>query len=82
MVHWLTELFRFRRFAGVGLLTTVFLLSSSPAYAYYGIAEYVSALVTLLVAIALIIYGATLGLIFSRQLAENHSLALSGQLPD
>ena len=63
MVHRSTELFRFRRFTGIGLITTVFLLSSNPTYAYYGITEYVSALVTLLVAIDFVIYGATLGLI-------------------
>lgn len=51
--HWL----------GLGLLGTVLTLSSGSAYAYYGITEYVSALVALLVVMDFIIYGATLGLI-------------------
>ena len=62
-MHRVMERFDFRRWTGIGLLSAALTLSGSPAYAYYGIAEYVSALVTLLVVIDFLIYGATLGLI-------------------
>ncbi|TDJ18263.1 MAG: DUF3179 domain-containing protein [Gammaproteobacteria bacterium] len=52
-----------QRCTRIALLGTVLMLSSSPAYAYYGIAEYVSALVAFLVVFDFIIYGATLGII-------------------
>ncbi len=58
-----TKRFDFRRWTGIGLLSAVLALSGNPAYAYYGITEYVSALVTLLVVIDFLIYFSTLGLI-------------------
>ena len=59
-----------RRWTPIGLLSAVLMLSSGPAYAYYGITEYVSALVTLLVLIDFLIYGATLGLILFTPLSR------------
>jgi hypothetical protein len=59
-----------RRWTAIGLLSAVLTLSSDPAYAYYGITEYVSALVILLVLIDFLIYGATLGLILFTPLSR------------
>lgn len=52
-----------RRCAALTLVGAVGALNVTPAHAYYGIADYASALLALLVFVDLLIYGATLGLI-------------------
>jgi hypothetical protein len=48
----------------IGLLGAILITGSGSAHAYYGIAAYTSALVTFIVAVNVLLYGATLGLIF------------------
>jgi hypothetical protein len=54
----------FQHWIRIGLMGAILTTGSGSAHAYYGIAEYASALVTFIVTVNVLLYGATLGIIF------------------